>query len=160
MKGFKNIFLKLMVLVLVSTTILNLTSCKKDTSKLPTNDHIVMMTATNSNIGNYDPDDDYWEYSSWTVYYDGVVEYTANYNVSGLLADDMYDLTDENLKTLYTLLTEMDEFEDCEVTEEYGNSWYITYFDVKGNLVDSFTGDISGKDCLTDIQDILESSIK
>ncbi|MCR5516534.1 MAG: hypothetical protein K6F41_08745 [Lachnospira sp.] len=160
MKAFKNLCSKLLILILVFVTSTGLVSCKKNDEGLPTDKHIVMMTATSNSVGEFDANDDYWEYSSWTVYYDGVVEYSSNYNISGALAESMYDLSEEDLKTLYTLITEMNEFEDCEVTEEYGISWYITYFDTKGNLVDSFSGDVSGKDCLTDIEDILENTIK
>ena len=153
MKKTESLFAKLLVIMITLTIVCNLCACNKN-EDLPTNEHVVLMTATNSNIGSYSADDDYWEYSSWTVYYDGVVEYSATYNVSGVLREETFDLSEENLKILYTMLNEMEEFDDCEVTDEYGNSWYIIYFDENGNEVDSFSGDITGKSTLTDIEDI------
>ncbi|WP_027437503.1 hypothetical protein [Lachnospira multipara] len=151
---------KLLALLVFVTAIFSLNACNKKTSDIPTNEHVVMMTATCTNIGTFDENEDYWENSSWTVYYDGQVCYTSTYNKSGVLKDEIFDLSKEDLKTLYTLLTEMNEFEDEEITSEYGNSWYITYFDDKGQLLDSFSGDLTNKSTLTDIEDIIESPLQ
>ena len=75
-----------------------------DTNHIPTSKHTVMLTATSMNWGLVNDQEDYLANKSYTVYYDGAVEYYENYNLSGKKNEDEWEMSDEDINELFKIL--------------------------------------------------------
>lgn len=116
-------------------------------NKIPSDEHIVLFEVTQSNWGENSSLDDYWSSFEYIVYYDGAVECTEHYNISGDMSTS-YWLEEEHLNELYQLL----EGDFQKYNEDYsaadGTGWAMTYYDVEGEEIHSFDGYIYDNETL------------
>lgn len=123
--------------------------------------HTILLSASQSNNGLVSTDEDYYQYFSWDVYYDGTVEYYEIYNLSGRTRAVTWELTDEQFDRLIELL-QGDFFKYDEDYESAcdGDTWHYTYYNLDGEKLHSYNGYNYSVPVLLDISEILDSDMR
>lgn len=123
--------------------------------------HTILLSASQSNNGLVSTDEDYYQYFSWDVYYDGTVEYYEIYNLSGRTCAVTWELTDEQFDRLIELL-QGDFFKYDEDYESAcdGDTWHYTYYNLDGEKLHSYNGYNYSVPVLLDISEILDSDMR
>ena len=128
--------------------------------ELPTTEHVKMLSASHMNWGLVNPDDDYWVSTEWTVYYDGTAEYYDKYHLSGDTEIASWQLSPDELNSLYQTLNAgfLDFDQDFEGQSD-GSAWHIASFAADGKVAHEFIGYI---EAWIDVEEIapLQSIIK
>ena len=132
-----------------------------DIDELKENDGL-MLSLMNYNWDLVNPADDYWDYSTYDVYYDGTIIITNAYNISpdkvagGQLSDDDY-------VTLYLFginAVTNDTFVNEYVDACDGEGWDFVFYDTDGNQTMIHSGYSYGITELEDIQSLVEDYAK
>lgn len=152
----------LMIIVLLGGIIISVMDAgvgnkNKEKAIKKTDQHAELFTATQTNWGLVNSQEDYWSSSYWTVYYDGTVEYYENYNLSGETSHVTWELSDEDYEKLCRNL--QGRFLKCNegVDACDGDVWSMTYYSTSGKKIHNFSGYMYGIPALEEIVEILDS---
>ncbi len=110
----------------------------------------------NWNCINYSEDE--WLYTSWIVYYDGIVEKFDMFNLSGEKNKITYTLSDKSLKKMIKLLNRKFKSIDKGSSACDGTGWTMIYYSMDNTQIHSFEGYIYDIIPLEQIQKILEDN--
>ncbi|MDD6216363.1 MAG: hypothetical protein PUB28_06375 [Roseburia sp.] len=144
-------------------TILMLTGCGKlkekdvDIDELKTHDE-TMFCAIHSNWGEVSKLEDYWVSTTYIVHYDGTLEVTEEYNLSGETTKKT-QLADEDLMSIYLFAynaANNHTFSKAHVDASDGSNWSFTFYDLDGNASDIYNGYTYGIKKLEAVQELLE----
>lgn len=130
-----------------------LTGCSPQ--KLPTSEHLVMMTARETNWGEVLLTDDFWCASYWTIYYDGTAEYYEDYNLSGVSNERSWTLSGEDLLAVYRILYSTKNIENDHSSGCDGTGWKITFYDEEQEVINDYSGYIYSIDDYMRLQDLI-----
>jgi hypothetical protein len=123
-----------------------------DKNRLPISEHTVLLTATGMNWGEVSDQEDYLANTSYTVYYDGTVEYYEDYNLSGKKNEDEWDMSDEDLNELYEILNgKFLKYDEDRRSANDGEGWKIRSYDEDQTMIHEFTGYIYSNSTLKKI---------
>lgn len=143
----------MLLLIILAVT---LTGCNR---KIPTNEHILMLTVQSKDWGEVNADEDYYVGSTWDVYYDGQVEFEDEYNLTGMTDQDIWELDQTKFEELYKLLTgKFERYDEDYESACDGVGWKFYFYDEDGNLNHEFRGYIYENETMQEIVEIIESS--
>ncbi len=130
----------------------------KESSFAPTDLHEKMFVATQQCWGEVSSMDDYWDNTTWVIYYDGTVESYSLYNISGYTDKSIWKLSDEEFIQLTELLNGQFQKKQKIVDACDGDGWEMKYFDEAGELIHSYDGYIYGLKVMEDIEEMLNNT--
>ena len=129
-----------------------------DFDELKKNDGI-MFSASNGTWGLVCDAEDYWSSNRYVVYYDGTLEVTMTYHLSGsstittTLSDDDYEAIYEFAYDAY----ENDTYEDYEEIACDGDYWSFSYYDTDEEEHELYYGYAYSNKAMLEIEEILEA---
>ncbi|MBO7450858.1 MAG: hypothetical protein J6U54_10870 [Clostridiales bacterium] len=117
----------------------------------------LMFVASNSNWGLNSLMDDFWSYDYFKLYYDGTLEISVVYNISGF-DTQIVTISDDDLKTIYDFAYDAyanDTYKDYNEDASDGESWSFSYFDQEGDEYAIYSGYTYGNESMIEIEEIL-----
>ena len=127
-----------------------------DIDELKTNEGL-MFYAGNGNAGLVCSMEDYWSGDSFYVYYDGKIEMSRTYNLSGTVTDEC-EISDEDYEKIYEFAYNAyinESFKDYEEDVCDGDTWYFKFSDSEGEHT-IYSGYAYNNEEMNDIKDILD----
>ena len=112
----------------------------------------VMFKASMHNCGENDLDEDYWQSTNYSVYYDGTIDITEVYNLRGEIGVKT-TISDKEYEKIYAFASNGKI--DKEVDGVDGVSWDFHYFDLEGNHTLIYSGYTYGIEEIEAVQEIL-----
>lgn len=102
-------------------------------------------------ISNKQSGSDYWVGAHWNVYYDGQVEFSDEYAVSGVTTTADWRLTESQMTELYHILT--GSFQEYEYDNSIcdGTMWLLTFYNPEGEAEHEFRGYIEPVDTMQEV---------
>ncbi len=101
------------------------------------------------------PNDDNILSKTWKLYYDKTLEIDICYKDEGEIKTENCIITEAEFEKINKLLSE--NHGQWGQGEEVSDMWCVQSYNVRGEDIDFFYGDIKGTDCLEEIKDILIS---
>ncbi|MBQ0028391.1 MAG: hypothetical protein KBS96_07295 [Lachnospiraceae bacterium] len=113
----------------------------------------VMFRAATHNWGEVDIMSDYWDSTTYTVHYDGTIEVTDVYNLSGETSVKL-TLSDGDYDEIYRFTSAGEIKESVDGAD--GVAWDFHYYDTDGNHTLIYSGYTYGIESMEKIQKILK----
>lgn len=132
---------------------ISFTGCNK---KVPTTEHKVMLEVRNMNWSEVNANDDYWAGSNWTVYYDGIVKFHNDYNLSGVTDEKKWTLNEKQRNKLYQILTSSFKRYTEDRSAADGTGWQFTFYSDGGQILHEFIGYIYNNKTMNKIVSIID----
>lgn len=119
------------------------------------------FVASVTNEGPFMWDEDCWQTAEYSMHYDGTLEITRTYSLSGEHTDVCH-ISEADFNSIMSLAQKvMDEkpYEDMDYSKTMdGSTWGFTVYDMKGEATYIYGGYTYGIDDLESIEDILISN--
>jgi hypothetical protein len=124
-------------------------------SKLPTIDHVVMLEVKEIGVlGDPVPGRDSWVSSSWTVYYDGTIEFHETYMFAGDTTTQTWTMPEDAMVKLYEAMEKVKLQSDRPALSDE-TSWKIVYYDAAGIEISTYEGAMGTDENLKFVRDFL-----
>ena len=142
---------RVIVFALVSLFIFS--GCGKESSE---GSDRVMFTAEEINWSMENSGEDHWTSNTWEVSYDGTVEYSEKYNLTGVKNKKNWKLKKDQLRLLQEILeTDFQTQKDAYDSAADGSGWDMVYYNKNHGEIYHFNGYIYGIEPLEKISSIL-----
>ena len=101
--------------------------------------HCPMLVLEKINTNKDNPENDVIRNEIWTIYYDGAIDYIANYSKSGQQDAKSWSISHGEVEEINKALYNRKDIKDSNELTKHQSHWKFTYTDENGTIISSYT---------------------